>query len=155
MVFFQKLNKNIFILVFFSKTPQMFLLSILWMQISTPKFRGVFLKIWKNQGKPGFSRSFRQMGQEAIELVVDFEILQKQWENEANRNFRAMNGYGSPPVRRGGPVQKVAFPWEHVENPWKMKGSQLQFCIIPIWCPQQNERLLENERFPGNHQKRW
>ena len=38
MDLFQKLNKNIFMLVFFIKTHQMFLLSILWMQISTPKF---------------------------------------------------------------------------------------------------------------------
>ena len=30
----------------------------------------------------GFSRSFRGLGQEAIELVIDFEVLQKQWAKE-------------------------------------------------------------------------
>ncbi len=30
----------------------------------------------------GFSRSFHDFGQEAIELVIDFEVLQKQWAKE-------------------------------------------------------------------------
>ena len=30
----------------------------------------------------GFSRSFRQLGQDAHEIIVDFEILQKQWARE-------------------------------------------------------------------------
>lgn len=30
----------------------------------------------------GFSRSFHDQGQEAIELVIDFEVLQKQWAKE-------------------------------------------------------------------------
>ena len=36
-----------------------------------------------------------------------------------------------------------------------MKVSQLLFCIIPVWCPRQNERLLENEWFLRFLQKQW
>jgi spore maturation protein CgeB len=35
----------------------------------------------------GFSRSFRKLGQEAYELVIDFEILQKQWANENGTKY--------------------------------------------------------------------
>ncbi len=30
----------------------------------------------------GFSRSFRELGQDAYEIIADFEIVQKQWARE-------------------------------------------------------------------------
>jgi hypothetical protein len=39
----------------------------------------------------GFSRSFRQLDQEAIELVIDFEILQKQWAKENGVSYTKKN----------------------------------------------------------------
>ncbi len=50
------------------------------------------------------------------------ESFKNHWKIKQNHDFRAMNGYGSPPICRGGPVQKVALPREHVENPWKNEG---------------------------------
>jgi len=39
----------------------------------------------------GFSRSFRELGQEAVELVVDFDIIQKQWAKENGIQYTPEN----------------------------------------------------------------
>jgi spore maturation protein CgeB len=39
----------------------------------------------------GFSRSFRNLGQEAFELIFDFEILQKQWAKENGIQYNPEN----------------------------------------------------------------
>ncbi len=37
--------------------------------------------------------------------------FKKHWETKQDHNFQAMDGFCSTPVRRGGPVQKDAFPY--------------------------------------------
>lgn len=39
----------------------------------------------------GFSRSFRELGQDAFELMVDFDILQKQWAKESGVQYTPEN----------------------------------------------------------------
>src|SRR3989304_6368889 len=39
----------------------------------------------------GFSRSFRNLGQQAFELIFDFEILQKQWAKENGIQYTSEN----------------------------------------------------------------
>jgi len=39
----------------------------------------------------GFSRSFRKLGQDAHEILVDFEVIQKQWAKENNIQFDSDN----------------------------------------------------------------
>ena len=98
------------------------------------------------------------------------EILQKAVKMKHNHNSRAMNGYGSPSVRRGGPVQKVAFPGEYVENPWKNEGSATaglhyphlvptaEWTVIGKWTvSEKSSKTLENKEnrtFSGNEMLR-
>jgi len=63
-----------------------------------PEFKGKFYENQLNclfQDSPiysdGFSRSFRNLGQEAFELIFDFEILQKQWAKENGIQYTSEN----------------------------------------------------------------